>query len=246
MAGTAVLPRSVAEAFPYSYAVVDVETTGLNADNDRVLQVAVTQLTAEGAVEEEWSTLIDPGCDPGPVHIHGITSTRLRGAPCYADVAQHIHELIDGRVFVAHNARFRLGLPVQRSRARGEALPQSPTALHLADLRDVRPAAAEPQTGHHLSVLGRLAGSPARCRRRRACLGRGHAALAGVCLVLATPAADFATAPEKRLSAAVTTRRLFVEVPRSPYAGRRASPGYDGGLHRPDSRRSRRAHRGGD
>lgn len=101
-----VLPTEVAEAFPFSYAVVDVETTGLNADKDRVLQVAVTQLTPAGAVEDYWSTLIDPGCDPGPVHIHGITSARLRGAPRYSDVADRVHSLIDGRVFVAHNARF--------------------------------------------------------------------------------------------------------------------------------------------
>ncbi|WP_446664134.1 exonuclease domain-containing protein [Flexivirga sp. B27] len=86
--------------------MVDVETTGLSAERDRVLQIAVTQLTAGGAIEDHWTTLIDPGCDPGPTHIHGITKDRLRGAPGYADVADHIHQLIDGRVFVAHNARF--------------------------------------------------------------------------------------------------------------------------------------------
>ncbi|MBB2890665.1 exonuclease domain-containing protein [Flexivirga oryzae] len=106
MSSPGVLPREVAEAFPFSYAVVDVETTGLSPDNDRVLQIAVTQLTADGALEKQWTTLVDPERDPGPVHIHGITAARLRGAPRYADVADHIHELINGRVFVAHNARF--------------------------------------------------------------------------------------------------------------------------------------------
>ena len=101
-----VLPPEVAAAFPFSYAVVDVETTGLSPESDRVLQVAVTQLTADGDIEDRWSSLVDPDRDPGPVHIHGITSERLRGAPHYADVVDHIHNLIDGRVFVAHNARF--------------------------------------------------------------------------------------------------------------------------------------------
>ncbi|GAB7190844.1 hypothetical protein NUM3379_15510 [Kineococcus sp. NUM-3379] len=102
----AVLPATAAERYPHAYAVVDVETTGLEPEVSRVLQVAVTLLAADGTVEHEWSTLVDPRCDPGPVDIHGITAERLRGAPVFADVAPRLAELLAGRVFVAHNARF--------------------------------------------------------------------------------------------------------------------------------------------
>lgn len=54
--------------------MVDVETTGLNPRVDRVVQIAVTQMRADGAVEGAWSTLVNPGRDPGPSHIHGITA----------------------------------------------------------------------------------------------------------------------------------------------------------------------------
>nr|WP_281276167.1 exonuclease domain-containing protein [Flexivirga caeni] len=93
-------------SFPFSYsdAVVNLETTGLSPDNDRVLQIAVAQLTADGAIEQQWSTLIDPERDPGPVHTHGVTAARLPGAPRYVDVADQIHQLIRGHVFVAHTA----------------------------------------------------------------------------------------------------------------------------------------------
>ncbi|MFT3662684.1 MAG: exonuclease domain-containing protein [Gordonia sp. (in: high G+C Gram-positive bacteria)] len=97
---------AVAQRFPRSYAVVDVETSGLSARSDRVLQIAVTQLGPDLAVESSWSTLLNPGCDPGPVHIHGLTRTRLAGAPRYDDVAEHLGRMLDGRVLVAHNARF--------------------------------------------------------------------------------------------------------------------------------------------
>ncbi|MFB9376045.1 exonuclease domain-containing protein [Kineococcus gynurae] len=87
-------------------AVVDVETSGFDPAEHRVLQVAVTQLDATGAVQRVWSTLLDPGCDPGPVHVHGLTRERLAGAPVFADVAPEIAGLLEGRIFVAHNARF--------------------------------------------------------------------------------------------------------------------------------------------
>ncbi len=41
---SAVLPAEVAHRYPYGYAVVDVETSGLSAASDRVLQVAVAHL----------------------------------------------------------------------------------------------------------------------------------------------------------------------------------------------------------
>lgn len=100
------LPASVGRRYPHGYAVVDVETSGLDASHHRVLQVAVLQLDAHGGVEHSWSQLLDPGCDPGPVHIHGLTRARLAGSPQYASVAHRVRELTAGRVLVAHNAPF--------------------------------------------------------------------------------------------------------------------------------------------
>jgi DNA polymerase-3 subunit epsilon len=86
--------------------VVDVETTGLRPASNRVLQIAVAQLDSRGGMERAWTTLLDPGCDPGPVHIHGITAKRLAGAPRYEQVAQDVADLLRDRVLVAHNAKF--------------------------------------------------------------------------------------------------------------------------------------------
>ncbi|MEU8794563.1 DEDDh family exonuclease [Streptomyces sp. NPDC048643] len=88
------------------WAIVDVETSGLRPYEHRVLSVAVLTLDPSGELVEEFSTLLDPGCDPGPVHIHGLTPQRLRGAPVFEEVADHIGTLLAGRVMVAHNAQF--------------------------------------------------------------------------------------------------------------------------------------------
>ncbi|MET7814302.1 TerD family protein [Streptomyces sp. NPDC005395] len=112
--------------YAFEWALVDVETSGLVPRRDRVLSVAVVTLGPDGEQTGEFSTLLDPGCDPGPVHVHGLTAERLRGAPAFEQVAERIGALLEGRVLVAHNAQFdydflthefaraRLRLPVDR------------------------------------------------------------------------------------------------------------------------------------
>jgi DNA polymerase-3 subunit epsilon len=88
------------------FAVVDVETTGLVPGTDRVVEVAVVRTDAHGAVVDEWSTLVDPGGDPGASDIHGITLADLHGAATFAEVAPELARRLDGRILVAHNLPF--------------------------------------------------------------------------------------------------------------------------------------------
>jgi DNA polymerase-3 subunit epsilon len=129
---SAALPAEVAHRYPYGYALVDVETSGLRASSDRVLQVAVTQMAADGAIESSWSTLLDPGCDPGPTHIHGLTRAKLRGAPQYADVADDVGRRVDGRIVVAHNAEFDHRFLSAEARRAGRRLPVEERLCTLA------------------------------------------------------------------------------------------------------------------
>lgn len=96
-------------AFPatgYRWAVVDVETSGLSRAGDRVLSLAALALDEDGRPARSLVTLLDPGCDPGPVHIHGLTREELRGSPTFGDVLPVLQELLERRVLVAHNASF--------------------------------------------------------------------------------------------------------------------------------------------
>ncbi|MET8884926.1 TerD family protein [Streptomyces rubiginosohelvolus] len=92
--------------YAYDWALVDVETSGLMARRDRVLSVAVITIGPDGEQTGEFSTLLDPGCDPGPVEVHGLTAERLRGAPTFDQVAGRIGAMLQDRVLVAHNAQF--------------------------------------------------------------------------------------------------------------------------------------------
>jgi len=88
------------------YAVVDVETTGLSARSDRIVELAVVRVDEAGHVEDEWATLLNPGRDLGPQAIHRISAADVLDAPKFEDVAGAVAGLLAGRVFVAHNAAF--------------------------------------------------------------------------------------------------------------------------------------------
>lgn len=124
--GTVTLPRG------HRWVVVDVETSGVRANAHRVLSVAALALREDGSVEREFSSLVDPGCDPGPVHIHNLTRERLAGAPRFEDIASELADILDGGTVVAHNASFDYGFLDAEFRRAGRTLPVQQRLCTLA------------------------------------------------------------------------------------------------------------------
>jgi DNA polymerase-3 subunit epsilon len=91
-------------------AIVDLETTGAHPVHDRVTEVAVIGVEG-GEVKDEWSTLVNPECAiPGAIQaLTGITNDMVAGAPTFGRLAADLYERLEGRVLVAHNARFDYG-----------------------------------------------------------------------------------------------------------------------------------------
>ena len=88
------------------WAVVDVETSGFRPGQARIVSVAALAVGDDGNVERSVSSLLDPGVDPGPTHVHGLTAEMLAGQPSFADVAPDLIEVLCGRTLVAHNVGF--------------------------------------------------------------------------------------------------------------------------------------------
>jgi DNA polymerase III epsilon subunit-like protein len=85
------------------FAVVDVETTGFAPEVERIIEVGVVLLDGSGREVGSFCTLVDPGRDPGPTHIHGITGPMLAGAPTFSRIRPYLAGLLSGRVLVGHN-----------------------------------------------------------------------------------------------------------------------------------------------
>jgi DNA polymerase-3 subunit epsilon len=89
------------------FAVVDLETTGLNSGGrDRVVEVAVVLVDTRGGVVADWSTLVNPCRDVGPTSVHGLRPRDLVDAPVFEDVAAELAGLLAGRAVAAHNLAF--------------------------------------------------------------------------------------------------------------------------------------------
>ncbi|GAB2834729.1 DEDDh family exonuclease [Actinocorallia aurea] len=129
------------------WAAVDVETSGIDRNRHRVLSLAVIVLDSGGGPVEEYSTLLNPGVDPGPVHVHGLTPERLAGAPRFEDVAEHTAELLRGKVMVAHNAQFDYGFLSREFGALGMPMPVRHSLCTLRLNRKLRPPTADFKLG---------------------------------------------------------------------------------------------------
>ena len=92
------------------YVCVDLETTGGNPLHHRIIEVGVVAVAPDGT-EERYSTLVNPGCriPAGIQAFTGITNEAVADAPAFADIARELLSRLEGRLFVAHNARFDYG-----------------------------------------------------------------------------------------------------------------------------------------
>ncbi len=89
------------------FAVVDLETTGGKPDLGRIIEIGVVLLD-DFEVVKTYQTLIDPG-QPIPAFIQGLTGigdAMVCGKPQFSAVAEEVAELLQGRIFVAHNVQF--------------------------------------------------------------------------------------------------------------------------------------------
>lgn len=102
------------------FAVVDIETTGGSPANSRMVEIGVV-ITNGQEVIEQYQTLLNPGrhIPRNVVMIHGITDDMVADAPYFEDIADELFELLQGKVFVAHNASFDFGFVKKELQAVG-------------------------------------------------------------------------------------------------------------------------------
>jgi len=95
---------------PEQLVFIDLETTGTNTLQDRVTEVGFYEVH-DGAVVEEWSSLINPEKPISPFieQITGISTAMVAKAPRFSEIAEELQGKLAGKVLVAHNARFDYG-----------------------------------------------------------------------------------------------------------------------------------------
>ncbi len=89
------------------YAIIDVETTGLNAVSDKITEIAIFIHDGEKIVDE-FSSLVNPERKiPYRItHMTGINNKMVEFSPRFFEIAKKIIELTEDNVIVGHNVAF--------------------------------------------------------------------------------------------------------------------------------------------
>lgn len=106
------------------YAILDIETTGGQFNEEGITEIAIYKFDGHEIVDQ-FISLVNPEIpiQPFVVKLTGINNAMLRSAPKFHEVAKRIIEITNDCVLVAHNASFdhrilrtefrRLGYPFQ-------------------------------------------------------------------------------------------------------------------------------------
>jgi DNA polymerase-3 subunit epsilon len=121
----------------------DLETTGIDVENSRIVQIAMLA----GSGEVLLDTLVQPGCPipAGASAVHGITDEAVASSPPFAEIAAQVQGLVEGVVLAGYNSR-RFDAPLLDAELRRAGQP----GLDFASLEEIDLyaawAALEPRT----------------------------------------------------------------------------------------------------
>jgi polyribonucleotide nucleotidyltransferase len=87
------------------FVIVDVETTGTNAEMADLVEVAAVRVKA-GKVKDRWSTFVNPGRPIFGNQMHGITDKDVKGAPSPAEAAKKALAFVGAATIVGHSVGF--------------------------------------------------------------------------------------------------------------------------------------------
>ncbi|MFT5497403.1 MAG: DNA polymerase-3 subunit alpha (Gram-positive type) [Kiritimatiellia bacterium] len=90
-----------------TFVAIDTETTGLNPQLDRIIEIGVVKFKA-GKIIERKDWLIDPEMTIPleAINVHGITDEMVKGKPHFKEVYPKLIAFIKDTTLLAHNAAF--------------------------------------------------------------------------------------------------------------------------------------------
>jgi DNA polymerase-3 subunit epsilon len=90
-------------------AFIDIETTGSHFERDRITEIGIKTLAGDQIYV--WEQLINPQTfiPQNIQRLTGISPQMVENQPSFDQIARELKQELDGKIFVAHNARFDYG-----------------------------------------------------------------------------------------------------------------------------------------
>lgn len=117
-----VVENSKGQSLDDAYVVFDLETTGLSAVHNQIIEIGAVKVE-QGKIRERFSTFVNPRV-PIPFEIEqltGISDEMVLNAPVIEDILPDFLKFCEGCVLIAHNASFDAGFIEENCKRQGIA-----------------------------------------------------------------------------------------------------------------------------
>jgi DNA polymerase-3 subunit epsilon len=106
--------------FDACYSVLDVETTGLSASTNNIIEIGIIKVQ-NNVIIDQYSSFINPGrtIPMYITNITGLTDDDVYDAPFFEDVAYDISEFLNDSIVVGHNLQFDMSFIKRELRLAG-------------------------------------------------------------------------------------------------------------------------------
>ena len=116
--------------------VFDVETTGVNVMEDRIVQMAAIRIDEEGNTMDTFERFINPDVPVGDSElVHGFSDVYLQEVGGDAlTVLEAFRQFADGSMIVGHNVQYDMGILEQECSRHGVAMPRVQAIYDTLDI----------------------------------------------------------------------------------------------------------------
>jgi len=89
------------------FICLDCELTGLDAVQDRIIEVAAAEFDM-ASIYSEYESLVDPECEipESSIAIHHITHDMVQGMPKIQDILPEVINLLGNHIIIGHGVKF--------------------------------------------------------------------------------------------------------------------------------------------
>lgn len=120
----------------------DSETTGLDYEKDRVIELAAVEIIGNVITGRRFHTYINPGkreVHPEALKVHGLSNEFLKDQPTFAEVIGLYEEFIEDSILVFHNKEFDLTMIAAEMTRLGRPMLRNPSEDTLRQAQQMFP-----------------------------------------------------------------------------------------------------------
>lgn len=85
------------------YVALTIQSSGIHPSTSRLITIDAVTLTEDNTPVDTFHAVLNPGGDPGPFHLHGVTEEEFTTARRFSLILKQLDRLIDDRTLIIHN-----------------------------------------------------------------------------------------------------------------------------------------------